>query len=46
MRELASGLSGPCELIELHSDYGHDSFLKERGLLAPVFAAALEGERS
>jgi homoserine O-acetyltransferase len=46
VRELASGLAGPCELIELHSHYGHDSFLKERGLLAPAFAAALEGERS
>ncbi len=43
IRELAAGLAGPCELIELHSQYGHDTFLKERELLAPAFAAALDG---
>lgn len=45
VRELAGRLAGPCELIELHSQYGHDSFLKERDLLAPAFAAALDGAR-
>jgi homoserine O-acetyltransferase len=45
VRELAGRLAGPCELIELHSHYGHDAFLKERELLAPAFAAALDGAR-
>lgn len=43
VRELAHALSGRGELIELHSNYGHDAFLKERELLAPAFAAALDG---
>lgn len=43
VRELAGLLAGPCELIELHSQYGHDAFLKEHRLLAPAFAAALDG---
>ena len=43
--ELASTLAGPCRLVELHSSYGHDAFLKERALLAPAFAVALEGDR-
>ena len=43
IRALAGALAGPCELIELHSQYGHDTFLKERELLAPAFAAALDG---
>jgi homoserine O-acetyltransferase len=43
VRELAHALAGPCELIELHSQYGHDAFLKERDLLTPAFAAALDG---
>jgi homoserine O-acetyltransferase len=44
MRELAARLAGPVRLDELHSEYGHDAFLKERDLLAPAFRAALEGE--
>jgi homoserine O-acetyltransferase len=43
IRALACALAGPCELIELHSQYGHDTFLKERELLAPAFTAALDG---
>ena len=43
LRELAVGLAGPCELIELNSPFGHDAFLKEPELLAPAFAAALDG---
>lgn len=43
IRELAAGVAGPCRLIELHSRYGHDAFLKERELLAPAFTAALDG---
>jgi homoserine O-acetyltransferase len=45
VRELAGQLAGPCQLIELRSHYGHDTFLKERQLLAPAFAAALDGAR-
>jgi homoserine O-acetyltransferase len=43
VRELAVGLGGSCRLIELHSRFGHDAFLKERELLAPAFALALDG---
>lgn len=46
VRELAAGFGGPCRLIELHSPFGHDAFLKERELLAPAFAAALDGVHS
>lgn len=42
VRELAAGLAGPVALHELHSEYGHDAFLKEDKLFAPVFRAALE----
>lgn len=45
IRELAAGLAGPTGLIELNSKYGHDAFLKERELLAPAFAVALDGAR-
>lgn len=41
--ELAAAVAGPCRLIELHSKFGHDAFLKEPELLAPAFAAALDG---
>ncbi|MBM5811554.1 MAG: homoserine O-succinyltransferase [Gammaproteobacteria bacterium] len=41
VRELAARLPAPCRLLELHSRYGHDAFLKERTALAPAFAAAL-----
>jgi homoserine O-acetyltransferase len=44
IRELAALLAGPSVLHELHSEYGHDAFLKESELLAPAFRAALEGE--
>jgi len=44
VRELARLLGGPVALHELHSEFGHDAFLKERDLLAPVFKSALEGE--
>jgi homoserine O-acetyltransferase len=43
IRELAMGLGGIGRLIELHSQFGHDAFLKERELLAPAFAVALDG---
>lgn len=44
MRELESRLAGPRRLYEIHSLFGHDAFLKERGQLAPVFALALDGD--
>ena len=44
VRELAALLSGPCRLIELHSHYGHDAFLKEPKKLEPAFATALAGD--
>lgn len=44
MRALAAGLAGPGRLIEIHSRFGHDAFLKERATLAPAFALALHGE--
>jgi homoserine O-acetyltransferase len=43
MRELESRLGGPRRLYEIHSLYGHDAFLKERGQLGPVFAQVLDG---
>ncbi len=44
MRELDGGLAGPHRLYEMHSQFGHDAFLKERAALAPAFALALDGE--
>jgi homoserine O-acetyltransferase len=44
MRELEGRLAGPRRLYEIHSLFGHDAFLKERGQLAPVFAQALDGD--
>ena len=36
-RNLADRISGPTELIELESIYGHDAFLKEDEKLGPLF---------
>ena len=41
---LARELAGPATLHVIESLYGHDAFLKERDLLEPAFAAALDGE--
>ncbi len=41
MRELLAQLSGPKQLFELSSLYGHDAFLKEVAALRKVFAQAL-----
>lgn len=41
MRELHARLSGPKELIEISSLFGHDAFLKEAAALKQVFAQAL-----
>lgn len=45
VRELAARLPAPCRLLELHSRFGHDAFLKERAALAPAFTAALGAGR-
>ena len=44
MRELAARIGGPARFYELRSLYGHDAFLKERKLLEPAFAWALDGD--
>ncbi|MGE0189807.1 MAG: homoserine O-succinyltransferase [Steroidobacteraceae bacterium] len=41
MQELHRLLSGPSDLIELSSLYGHDAFLKETDALRDIFAKAL-----
>lgn len=46
MRELADRLAGPCGLAEIDSLYGHDAFLKEDAILAPLFGQVLAGERA
>lgn len=38
MRELARRYGGPCRLHEIESQFGHDAFLKEGELLAPLLA--------
>ena len=43
VRELAARIGDRCKLYEVNSHYGHDAFLKEAELLAPAFAAALDG---
>lgn len=40
-RELAERLGAPCSLVELESIHGHDAFLADPALLAPVLSAAL-----
>jgi homoserine O-acetyltransferase len=41
MQSLAGRLGGPRRLIELHSIFGHDAFLKESAVLNPLITAAL-----
>ena len=42
VRELAARIAAPCELIELQSQYGHDTFLRAPELIAPFVARSLE----
>ena len=42
MQSLAARLAGPSRLVEIHSIFGHDAFLKEAAVLNPVINAALE----
>ena len=39
--ELARGVSGPCRLVDLPSDNGHDAFLTEPAALTAILADAL-----
>ena len=41
VRALAARLGGPTRLVEVHSRYGHDAFLKESEMLNPIVAQAL-----
>jgi homoserine O-acetyltransferase len=41
VRRLAQTVAGPCRLVRLHSLYGHDAFLKERGAIGRVLREAL-----
>jgi homoserine O-acetyltransferase/O-succinyltransferase len=41
MQALAARLSGPRQLIEINSIFGHDAFLKEAAALAPIIKLAL-----
>jgi homoserine O-acetyltransferase len=41
MKSLASRLGGPRRLVDIHSIFGHDAFLKESAVLNPLIAAAL-----
>jgi homoserine O-acetyltransferase len=41
MRELRDRLAGGCQLVEIHSLFGHDAFLKETDVLRDLFAQAL-----
>lgn len=42
VRELAARTAAPCELFELQSQYGHDTFLHAPALIAPFVARSLE----
>lgn len=41
MQALALRLGGPHELVEIHSIFGHDAFLKESAMLNPILQHAL-----
>ncbi len=42
VRSLYARAGAPARLVELHSLYGHDAFLKETAQLSPVFRSFLE----
>ncbi len=42
IRRLADLVSGPCQLVELDSNFGHDAFLKETNTLSGIIRNALE----
>ena len=41
LRELAANISGPCELALVSSIHGHDAFLEDQSLIAPIVQRAL-----
>ena len=42
---LHESLAGPSQLVTISSVFGHDSFLKETGKLAPILSEFCEGKR-
>ena len=44
IRELAARIGASCNLVEIRSRYGHDTFLDEPALLAPFVARCIEPE--
>jgi homoserine O-acetyltransferase len=44
LRRLAAEAAGPVELVEMHSLYGHDAFLKEITTLTPILRACIAEE--
>ena len=41
LRDLSRRLAGPVRLVEIDSLYGHDAFLKETEVLAPILREVL-----
>jgi len=41
-REFAASCGGPCELVEIASDYGHDAFLKEEVIVGDLLRRVVE----
>jgi homoserine O-acetyltransferase len=41
-REFAASCAGPCELVEIASDYGHDAFLKEEVIVGDLLRRVVE----
>jgi homoserine O-acetyltransferase len=41
LREYRALTGGPCELVEISSDYGHDAFLKEEAIVGRLFEQCL-----
>ncbi len=41
-REFADACVGPCELVEIESDYGHDAFLKEEAIVGDLLHRVVE----
>jgi homoserine O-acetyltransferase len=46
LRELAASLGGPCELALVSSIHGHDAFLEDQDVIAPIVKSALNARIS